>query len=229
MAHFEVNLNTARNGLRGLEGDALMAEARRSAKLCAVRGAAVLPLSDADVPDNLVSDDAVRRYLEIEPPVAAVIPEFQAIVDEIEDAYVGGLYFAALSAACVSLERLLNLARIELHPFHPSEKTKRLWGKGPSNGWDVNIDALALWGYLDQAFADELKGVYEDIRNRYLHTGPIGDMKTDALRAIGAAYRLLKIFLGFPEDLFRFAAGIECLNPKDPRFKAFYEKRLVAD
>lgn len=167
------------------------------------------------------------RFLELEPPIAAVIPEFQAIIDEIEASYVGGLYFAAVSAGCVSIERLLNLARMQLHPYH--RKIKQLWGKGPSNAWAENIDALLSWGYVDAAFAAELKGIYTDVRNRYLHSGAIADTQADALRATKAAYKLLAMFLGFPADLFRITSGIECLNPGDPRFKAFYEKRVVQE
>jgi hypothetical protein len=46
-----------------------------------------------------------------------------------------------------------------------------------------------------------------DIRNRYLHSGPITNMADDARRAVKAAYKLLTIFLGFPPDLFRFKSS----------------------
>jgi len=120
---------------------------------------------------------------------------------------------------------MLNLARIELHPYHT--KIKQLWGKGPSNAWGENIDALESWGYLGEAFAAELRLLYSDVRNRYLHSGPITDMRGDAVRSVNDAYRLLKTFLGFPEELFRFSSTIECLDTQAPRFKAFYAKHLV--
>lgn len=227
MAYYRVSLNMIRNGIPIAPEDRRMAEARRCTKICLARHARSASFMDTDMPDSLVDDDAVRRFLEIEPPLAAVVPEFQAIIDEIEETYVGGLYFAAVSAACVSIERMLNLARIELHPYH--SKIKQLWGKGPSNAWDENVDALGSWGYFDATFADELKAICVDVRNRYLHSGAIADMRADALRAVKAAYKLLGIFLGFPQDLFRFTSGIECSNPNDPRFKAFYEKAIVHD
>lgn len=101
------------------------------------------PMFDSQVPDHLVSDQMVERYLQLSPPIAAVIPEFQRIIDEIERTYVIGAFFATVSASCVTTERLLNMARIELHQYHP--KIKSLWDKGPSNSWDENIDALATW------------------------------------------------------------------------------------
>ena len=184
----------------------------------------VQPVSDSDVLDHLVSDEMVERYRALSPPIAAVIPEFQTIINEIERAYVLGLFFSALSAACVAIERLLNFARIELHPHHA--KIKALWGKGASNSWEENVDALAQWGYLDDSFATELKELYRDVRCRYLHSGVIGNMSADALRSATVAYKLLVTFLGFPEDLFRFTSQIECLNTSDPRFVVFYKPHL---
>jgi hypothetical protein len=57
----------------------------------------------------------------------AVIPEFQSATNEIERAYVRGLFFSTVASACVAIERMLNLARIELH--HHCPKIKELWAK----------------------------------------------------------------------------------------------------
>jgi hypothetical protein len=228
MPYYKVNINMTRSGLKSVPDGFRRSEARKHVKLHLVREASqTQPISDRQVPDFLVTDAAVQRFLEIEPPIAAVIPEFQAIVNEIEDTYVAGHFFAAISASCVSIERTLNLARIHLHPFH--QKIAKLWGKGASNAWDENIDALKLWGYVDDVFATELKSLYSDVRNRYLHSGQINDMRADAFRAVNDAYALLTIFLGFPKDLFRFTSGIECLNPADPRFQVFYKPNMVDD
>jgi hypothetical protein len=217
-------LNTTRTILEDLPADRQLAEARRNVKMFVLPHEHAQPMSDSDVPDHLISNEMVVRYRALAPPIAAVIPEFQTIINEIERTYVLGLFFSALSAACVAIERLLNLARIELHQYHP--KIKTLWGKGASNSWDENIDALAHWDYLDATFASELKELYREVRCGYLHSRPIADMSTDALRVATAAYKLLGMFLGFPRDLFKFTSQIECLNPSDPRFLAFYRQHL---
>ncbi len=217
---YRVNLNTVRNLLRSLPGERRSVETRRCVKMLLVPKQSAQPISDSMVPDYLVADDMLARFLEISPPIASIIPEFQEIIDEIEKAYVAGNFFSAVSAACVSIERLLNLARIELHKYHPGKK--KLRNKGPVNKWDPNIDALQSWGYLDQDFAKELADIYENIRCKYLHSGEIRSMAGDALVSVAAAYKLLRVFLGFPEGLFRFTSGIECLDEQDPRFKAFY-------
>lgn len=79
---------------------------------------------------------------------------------------------------------------------------------------------------MSEALASELKNVYKEVRCRYLHSGPIEHLEADALRSAKAAYDLLRVFLGFPADLFRFTNQIECLNVSDPRFVAFYRPHL---
>jgi hypothetical protein len=224
MGKLNVHLNMTRSALPELPPERQLAEARLSAKMFLIPlGVA---MTDTQVPDDFVTDEMAHRYLALSPPLASVIPEFQTIVNEIEKSYVLGLFFSALSAACVATERMLNLARIQLHP-HQSPKIKELWGKGPSNGWEENIDALLRWGYIADAFAAELNDIYTNIRCRYLHSGAIGDMAADALRAAGAAYRLLKIFLGIPNDVTGFDNGaIVWTKPGDPRIQVFYEPQV---
>lgn len=112
------------------------------------------------VPDFLVNEPMVDRFFAIEPPNLRSTTEFDTIIEEIERTYVLGLYFSALAASVVVIERLLNTARIELHQF-VSEKKKELWDKGPTNSWQPNIDALAEWKYVSTELAKELTELYE--------------------------------------------------------------------
>jgi hypothetical protein len=221
---FTINLNASRNLVRALPKDKGIAEARRSVKFFLLPQDPMGGIADSMIPDHMVSDGMVNRYLEISPPLASVIPEFQLVIDEIERSYVLGMMFSAVSASCIAIERVLNLARIQLHKHHAT--VKQLWNKGPLNDWNENIDALAKWGYLEEEFSDELKRIYKDIRCQYLHSGSVADVATHALKSVNAVYELLTIFLGFPADLFRFTSGIECLNESDPRFIEFYLPQL---
>ncbi|TSA52443.1 MAG: hypothetical protein D4R45_07060, partial [Planctomycetaceae bacterium] len=46
----------------------------------------------------------------------------------------------------------------------------------------------------------------------------------DDLKAIKAEYKLMTIFIGFPEDLFSWMGGSPaCKNEDDPRFLEFYK------
>lgn len=135
MAQFlTINVNMVRNGVRRGNAEFQRSEARKYIKLFLVpRDASMF---DRDIPDYLITDSMIDRFLAIEPPMFRALLEFDLIIDEIERAYVLGLFFSALSASVVSIERLLNKARIGLHRY-ASPKIKKLWNK----------DALSDWQY----------------------------------------------------------------------------------
>jgi hypothetical protein len=219
---YKVFLNCIRNDILTMPPALRKTAAMKEAKMFVVSKALKRGMFDESIPDILVSEEMAERFLEISPPVYSLImPDYQSIANEIEQSYVTGNDFSALSASCVVIERLLNQARVALHEHH--KKDKKLWGKGSKNEWGPNIEALKEWGYLDKPFASELSEIYTDIRCRYLHSGEIRNMRQDTLRAITAAYRLMKVFIGFPEDLFD---GVTCRNELDPRYLVFYKPYL---
>lgn len=220
----KVFLNCGRNAILAMPPVVQKAEAMQEVKMLVVPRTLGHGILGTSIPDVLVSEQMAERYLEITPPVLSLIPAYQEIIQEIEQSYVIGNDFSALSASCVVIERLLNQARMDLHKHHNDKAVKKLWNKGPTNDWGPNIEALKKWGYLDDAFALELSAVYQDIRCHYLHSGAIRDLRGDARRAIAAAYKLMTIFVGFPPDLFSFAGGSPtCKNTADPRYLEFYE------
>lgn len=220
----KIFLNCGRNAILAMPSAIQKAEAMQDVKMFVVPRILGHEIFDTNIPDVMVSEEMAERYLEIIPPVFSLIPDYQEVIREIEQSYVIGNDFSALSASCVVIERLLNQARIDLHKYHKDNAIKKLWNKGPTNEWYPNIDALRKWGYLDDAFALELSAVYRDIRCRYLHSGPIQCLRNDARRTVAAAYKLMTIFIGFPADLFSWVGGSPaCKNEADPRFLEFYE------
>jgi hypothetical protein len=179
-------------------------------------------MSEGMVSDHLVTDSMIDRFLEIEPPVLRCTTRFDVIIEEIERAYVLGLFFAAVASSVVTIERKLNTARIEIHKL-ASPKIKELWDKGATDEWQPNIDALANWKYINGDLAKELTAVYE-VRCHYLHSGEISNLRAGALRAIRVAYGLMNELIGFPSRLFKIGHIIECLNPNEPLVKVFYEQ-----
>jgi hypothetical protein len=218
----EVFLNCTRNAILAMPPAIQMQEAMREVKMFVVPKALRRAILDTNIPDVLVSKEMAERYLEIKPPMFSLIPDYQLVINEIDQSYVIGNDFSALSASCVVIERLLNQARISLHKYHTV--IKKLWGKGPKNEWYPNIEALKEWNYLDDTFASELTEIYSEIRCRYLHSGPVKCLRSDARRVVTAAYKLMTIFIGFPEDLFTLSGGaLTCKNQKDPRYLEFYK------
>ena len=224
----EIHLNCTRNAVSNLPPAVQKAEAMKEVKMFVVpkslkRGL----LIDNVIPNELVSEEMAERYLEITPPVfSLILPDFQSVINEIEQSYVIGNDYSAIATSCIAIESLLNYARIKLHKHHP--KISKLYNRAATNDWLLNIDALKQWGYFDDVFASELSDIYKKVRCKYLHIGQSRNLRKNALRAITAAYRLMTIFIGFPEDLFSWKTGSPickpvCKNEADPRFLEFYK------
>lgn len=226
---YNVKINFTRNSVRHLpDADMQRVEARGQVKLLLAPQDGKGIITESMISNDLVTDAMIDRYLSIEPPQVAVVPEFDPIIDEIERAYVLGLYFSALSAACVTIERLLNFLRIKLHQFHPGTVAE-IDGFGPIENWKKNIDALVEWGYLkEDEFTTKVRKQYK-LRSKYLHNGPLNELQEDALTSINIAYDLLKKFLGFPPELFDIgpSAGISCKDSSHPLFRVFYAPTIV--
>jgi len=167
----KIFLNCGRNTILAMPPEFQKAEAMQEVKMFVVPRILGHEIFDTNVPDILVSEEMVERYLEIIPPVFSLIPDYHEVIREIEQSYVIGNDFSALSASCVVIERLLNQARINLHKHHKDNTIKKLWSKGPTNEWHPNIDALRKWGYLDDDFALDLSAVYRDIRDIHWLSG----------------------------------------------------------
>lgn len=207
------------------DGPHRRAEARRSVRLMHVFPGTEGQVPDSAVPDFLVTESMVDRYLEIRPPQFRVETSFDLIISEIERAYVFGQFFAAVAVSVVSIERMLNDARFQLYQYESSKMKKLPNKKGPTNKWEPNINALQKWNYIEDALATELKAVYK-IRCRYLHSDIIETPDSDARRCVNAAFRLLTELIGFPERLFRINNSIECLDLSHPLFVVFYKSAL---
>lgn len=223
--YFHVYLNTNGN-IRHFEDEEFkVAEARKRIKFFLVPEDPTTIISDDMVPDYLVSDSMTQRFLSVEPPLMRSVLEFDTIITEIERTFVLGSFVSAISTSVVTIERLLNVARIELHPY-ATPKIKALWGKGPSNAWLENIEALLRWGFIDEELATELTSLY-DIRCQYLHSSSIANAEADALRCVQGAYAFLKQIIGFPEHLFSMASGaIECSDTNHPLYRVFYAPNI---
>jgi len=213
-----IEVNFTRNAIRAVPEALKRTEARKMVKMFFVID---MLLTDNLIPDYLVSESMIDRYLAIEPPHFCALTEFHQIITEIERAYVLGLFFSALSSSVVAIERVLNMARIALHK-DVIPKFKELWNKDAVPDWERNIEALVAWKYLSDDLGKELADLYKTVRCPYLHSQPIPTLERDCLRAIKAVYRLLDEILGFPARLFKIGGEITCLMPNDPLARTFY-------
>jgi hypothetical protein len=227
--YFQLHLNAVRGGIKSISDVAFQrAEARKHIKLSLGPRDSEQGFTDAAVPDFLVTDSMIDRWLAIDPPVFRVESDFDPIFQDIEWSYVMGRFFSALAASVVTVERMLNTARMELHPL-VTPKLKELWGRGSTNTWQPNIDALLKWGYLSELLAEDLAKLF-DLRCNYLHSGSLGGLQNDSIHAIEVAYRLLKELVGFPPTLFGMENGaLKILHEADPLFLVFYKPHLIQE
>ena len=226
-AFWNLNLNATHSGIKAISNVELQrAEAVRHVKLFLAPIDGHQYISDSMVPDYLISEGMVSRFLEIDPPLFRAMTEYDVIFNDIERSYVCGAFFSAVSASVVTIERILNVTRMELHP-HVSPKIKELWGKGAIDKWQPNVEALVKWGYLSESLAQELTELY-GIRCNYLHSGSLASLPVDCKRTVLAAYNLSKEIIGFPPKLFTLKdGGITCLNWEDPLVRIFYKRHLT--
>ena len=146
---YKVFLNCRRNDILTLPPAVQKTAALKEVKMFVVSKALRRGIFDIDkiIPDALVSEEMAERYREISPPVySLIIPDYQSIADEIEQSYVIGNDFSAISASCVVIERLLNKARIDLHEHHKDKPVQKLWNKDAVPAWSPNIGALKKVG-----------------------------------------------------------------------------------
>jgi len=81
--HYTVNINATRNFIRGLSGDQAKAATVDFVKILYLPKS-LGTITTGMIPDILVTDEMIRRFNEITPPIAAVIPEFQIVIEGIE-------------------------------------------------------------------------------------------------------------------------------------------------
>ena len=180
--------------------------------------------TDTMIPDFLVSEAMIDRYLAVRPPQFRIGGEFDAILNEIERAYVLGRLFAAIASSVVTIERMLNEARIKLYPFG-NPPVPALKGKGRLDQLASQHRRASSWSFLENEIAEELRKLYKT-RCEYLHSAPLGSLERDA-RRVDAAFALLKVFVGFPESLFAIGNQMRCLDESHPVFKVFYAPTIA--
>lgn len=96
----KIFLNCGRNAILAMHPAIQKAEAMKEVKMFVVPRILGHGIFDTNIPDVLVSEEMAERYLVIIPPVFSLIPDYQEIIREIEQSYVIGNDFSALSASC---------------------------------------------------------------------------------------------------------------------------------
>jgi len=94
-------------------------------------------------------DKKFDRWLSIPKPNISVIDEHTHLLQDIEDTYILGSLYSALTGACCLGERIFNqiIMRIK-ESYRSKEEYKLIFKKDSINDWDLGINILFNWGII---------------------------------------------------------------------------------
>lgn len=99
---------------------------------------------------SLNFEEKFRRWLSIPKPVLSVVDEHTHLLEDIEDAYVLGSLYSALTGACCLGERIINQIIIRIREsYRASEQYKKICNKDSINDWSLGIETLKEWKIID--------------------------------------------------------------------------------
>lgn len=147
-------------------------------------------------------EEKLQRYLEFNPPNFCVLTEYHLPLLQVQDSYVSGYDYTALTGACCLGERILNLLVIKLKHYHKqSNYYKRVNRNASIQHWDVAIDALSDWGVLKPDISNGFKKL-EKLRNASVHYGPLNDVRPRALSSLLFVTAITDELFGLRPDVF---------------------------
>lgn len=95
-------------------------------------------------------DEKFDRWLSVPKPVLSVVDEHTHLLQDIEDAYVGGSFYSALTGSCCLGERIFNQIILRIRDsFKSNPYYKQVYRKDSINDWGLGIDILVQWKIID--------------------------------------------------------------------------------
>jgi len=95
-------------------------------------------------------DKKFDRWLSIPKPNISVVDEHSHLLQDIEDAYILGGLYSALTGACCLGERIFNQIILRVKESYRSKSEYKLIRKKDSiNDWNLGINILFNWGIIN--------------------------------------------------------------------------------
>src|SRR5919106_1746170 len=152
-------------------------------------------------------EEKLKRYLEFNPPNLCVLTEFHDLFRQIQDSYVSGYDYTALTGACCLGERILNLLVIKTRRYHKQSRYyKRIYRNDSIQKWDLAMDALSDWCVLKGDTIDKFKEL-STLRNASVHYGPLRDLRPRALSSLSLVTAITDELFGLRTDIFFCVPG----------------------
>ncbi|MCZ6489224.1 MAG: hypothetical protein O7A06_01685 [Acidobacteria bacterium] len=170
--------------------------------------------------------EKLERYLSFTLPDFCVVTEFHQMLREVQDAYVCGHFYPALTGACCIGERIFNVLLLRLREYYKdSPSYKIVCDKASFDDWNNAIDRLLEWSVLP----NEIEGSYRDlskIRHHSIHFKDLSDLEKEskAGKALADVLKITSALFGRRDDvLFEFGhLFIKKEKENDPLVREFY-------
>ena len=169
-----------------------------------IRNFVISRYGDSDI------ENKYKRYISFRPPSLRVIMEYHALLQEIEDSYVDGLYYPSLTSACCLGERIFNILILRLRDYYKtSEHYKHIYQKESFNDRTKSIEILCDWKVIN---SDDIKTKYEElqkIRHGVIHFNKLEDIEVKAINALRIIYDITTYFfaVGSRKDIYFWCPG----------------------
>jgi len=114
-------------------------------------------------------DTKFDRWVSIPKPVLSVVDEHTHLLQDVENSYVSGNLYSALTGACCLGERIFNqiISRVK-DSYRSSPKYKLIYRKKTLNDWDLAIDVLVEWQIIDSKTEKKYRRLAK-LRNESVH------------------------------------------------------------
>jgi len=149
---------------------------------------------------SLRFEEKFERWLSIPKPVLSVVDEHTYLLQDIEDAYVLGSLYPALTGSCCLGERIINqiITRIR-NSYRSSEQYKKVYNKDSINDWNLGIETLRLWDIINADTETEYRELYK-LRTDAVHfQNKSQDLALMAQKAIELINQIVSDLFGLDE------------------------------
>jgi hypothetical protein len=148
-----------------------------------------------------------HRWSRLQVPSLCAPIEYLELLHEVEDAFVLGAFYPALTAACCLGERILNhlVLQVRVHYVdHP--RYKEAWRRESVDDWGLAISLLTDWQTLDQKQRTEFNELL-GLRNPAVHFGSVLERETSSRRAVQLVYSITESLFSPAHDRFSWTPG----------------------
>jgi hypothetical protein len=131
-------------------------------------------------------EDVVKNATDLGPKSISVLAYHNRLHEQARRAFIAGMYYPALVAACALGERILNHLVLDLrHSFKSSEHYKKVYRKNSFDNWPFVVSVLTDWNVLTAGVGADFVALGE-LRNRSIHftSETYLSLREDALAAL---------------------------------------------